>query len=255
MKKNIKRSNVYLIFKAICITSFLGVKAELIKIDRKRCKILHPNRGCAAISCRHLVPEWSPGGFDHRCEHCVALLLRSEKKSQSRKCCAKGKSVVLKTKYDILQNPPDLIKTVCDPRHKHGKEYLPHSTAYNNFMAYGSLSVGKERAPQGNFPVTKYNSDVHFGLSDLFAPDGKDPAFGQLFAVNPAESMQYRNTAINTIFTNLNPLLVKQLEAMFRNNNTLAKLYRKACEIYMQAQKEALAKGKEVIFYKNLLFF
>uniref|UniRef100_A0AC34RS69 ATP-dependent DNA helicase n=1 Tax=Panagrolaimus sp. JU765 TaxID=591449 RepID=A0AC34RS69_9BILA len=207
----------------------------------------HPERGCAAISAKHLVPVFTVGGFTEMCEFCQALLLPGEKKKQWNQCCARGK-VDLSDTFQSLQNPPPLLKEMSDPRpstfmKKIVGKFMDNTKTLNSLFAMGSIKTTNEPVPPHGPQVCRINGEVNFLLSDLVCRRDQSPLFGQFYGIAAEEALQLR---INT-FGGKDPELtiLNNLESVLREHHVLAKIYKLGREILEEAHRTAQAQGKD----------
>uniref|UniRef100_A0A1I8AIP3 ATP-dependent DNA helicase n=1 Tax=Steinernema glaseri TaxID=37863 RepID=A0A1I8AIP3_9BILA len=221
--------------------------------QNRTCQRWHANRGCAAISTSHKVQYFNVGGFTRNCPHphCNAFLLQVEFTKKWGGCCANGK-VDLGSVFDILQNPPDIFRQLCDTNFPASKYFLENDRLYNSMFAFGSITTTASKAPPYGKPVCKLNGEITIHLSDL-QRDVTNPRqamamFGQVYALASQEAENLRLDRLSAY-----PTITVLLDRTLRMSHPFSAVYRTAFAVYMEGLEEAQHQNRKVPNFRVIL--
>uniref|UniRef100_A0A915K862 Helitron helicase-like domain-containing protein n=1 Tax=Romanomermis culicivorax TaxID=13658 RepID=A0A915K862_ROMCU len=208
----------------------------------KTCQKHHPDKYCASRDVKHKVEYFNSGAFDYKCVHCGAKMLKSEYFGKASKCCHNGQ-VNLREHYEILQNAPQPLLDLCTNKKEYANLFMRNARRYNTEFAFASIHTVSEKAPPGGPQMCKINGESSFNLSDLYTKDGKRPAFGQYYVLEPQVAMDYRNNQPPE--KKLNATILAILDSMIRDHNVLAQSYQFASELHKAKILEYMAQHQQ----------
>uniref|UniRef100_A0A914YLU7 Uncharacterized protein n=1 Tax=Panagrolaimus superbus TaxID=310955 RepID=A0A914YLU7_9BILA len=216
--------------------------------------------GCAAYSVNHEMKYKYHGKFDQECKHCGAYLNEFEKKTPSlaNKCCNNGDLCTeeIEKIQEILDNIPKLLKDLLDDDQPDSKKFKPKSHIYNKLVGFGTIQTKSilpplPGGPGGGPNVIRMNGDMEYAASDLFPPEGKKAAFGQLYCIDLQNAET--NVSEKAKEFKVSEGIAKLLLNMVKDNHVFADLFKTASEKFAELAIEAQEQNKEMPQFKCII--
>lgn len=90
------------------------------------------------------------------------------------------------------------------------------------------------------------NNEVCFRISDLRAPKGKKPLFGQMYCIDPKQAVDIKLSNYAKEQIDVKPEVANLVETMIRANHPFASAYKQADEIFCEESALAVAQARDV---------
>ena len=202
-------------------------QALVSKENRRRTNAEYQRRSRAAarnaIADQRRLQENYLGPMNILCCHCGAAHISDVKVSNKglsfNECCGHG-SVIL----DETQSFPEPLKSMFKGTHEKSANFFQNIRYYNSSLAFASFIAKlfdfESRRP-GPY-CFKIHGTIYYQIYTSLYPDvNENPAFGQLFFVDPDEALEYR-IGQNS---HLDSEVLSVLDGLMREHNKFAQSY------------------------------
>ena len=191
------------------------------------------------------------GKMDVKCMHCNAKHFAAERVcnrgNSFSDCCSHG-SVKLERHPEF----PTELKSLFQNTHSNSSNFFAHIRNYNSLMSFASFNANLFNFPS-NRPAPycfKIQGQIYYQMNTaLYHNDNEKPSFGQLYIIDPEESVDVRFSENR----HLDYTIINSLEKTIRENNVFAKSY-EMMKQEIQLQKEYASSNNENEPEMRLLF-
>jgi hypothetical protein len=207
-------------------------QAEVIQIQQ----IINNNQALMALppGCRPYqepANRHSLGAMSIQCPDCHAMHFKSERLTKSSNihpkfgvCCLQGQ-----VQLPSFSNSPDVLHHLFTSSTPHAQKFRESIRQYNSAFAFTSLAVDVDHTVlSGRGP---YSFRIHGGLyhkmEALHAQEGRPPSYAQLYIYDEQAALAARNNRNS----NLDHVLMAELQDMLNANNPFIPLYKQAYQI------------------------
>ena len=164
--------------------------------------------------------ESNIGPMDTVCTFCQALKWRKESKGL---CCSSGK-----VRLELIQEPPEPLKSLLTGQHEFSKHFLGKIRCYNS--AFQMTSFGAKEIKEGNFmPTFKILGQVYHRIGSLLPVENEKSKFLQIYFISDYED-QVNTRLSHTGITNLNRNLITNLQNMLQAHNSYVRDFKAALQ-------------------------
>jgi hypothetical protein len=201
-----------------------------------------------AAPARPLPPACAPyqeplqrhslGPMDVECQHCHALHFDCEKLTKSTRAVSKFGSCCLEGQIRLPPFPqaPAALRDLLCGRSPLAKEFKANIQQYNATFGFTSLGVNVDHTVTHATGPYSFciQGDLHHLSGALMPPPGQHAVFAQLYIHDPLAQLRLREGSN----TNLNSVIMTQLQAMLNDTHPYVPLYKQAFQIMREKPPE-----------------
>ena len=166
-----------------------------------------------------------------QCSHCHALHFDCEKLSKSTRAVPKFGSCCLQGQIQLppFRPAPVTLRDLLCGKSLLAKEFKTNIRQYNATFAFTSLGVKVDDAvTHASGPYSfRIHGDLHHLSGALMPPPGQPAVFAQLYIHDPLAQLRLRERQN----TNLNSVIMTELQAMLNDTHPYVPLYKQAFQI------------------------
>ena len=199
-----------------------------------------PAQPALPIARQPFDPTWvvhSLGDMNILCPFCHAFHWSSEQLAASSDlnpkfgmCCYQGKIIL-----PPLQPVPDVLQHLFDGQDHVSKDFRYHIRNYNSALAFTSVgrilddSINRARGPNRGPYTFKLRGELIHRAGSLLRPEGHVPMYSQLYIIDAAEALRYRED--NHYNADLDTFVLRDLQDMLFRKHPAVGHYKQAIEL------------------------
>lgn len=188
------------------------------------------------------VTRSSVGNPDVECTHCGAFNFAGEwigtrSNGHFSICCQNGQVNI--PGNSILKDPPKFLKEAFEGQMQKHQSFRNDVRSYNSALAFASLRVNIDKSVIGNGPyIFKVQGGVYHSIG------ATTDAYCKMYMIDSNEAMELRGKRPENQL--LSKTLLKMLDDYIRQNNPIAKEFRKMSEYHLEECEKAKTENREV---------